>query len=158
MVNDLKPLPPVPYLSECLRLRENAVYWAERPESHFRSRAQQRSWNTQRAGRIAGTTVVLSRGTQQELRVRRVCLDQRMYLLPRIVWALFHGVDPGQHRVSPIDGDHCNLAPSNWQLLPPERRTGQRAGELMRYRHWQPALPTALPDDSSHSQPLPANT
>jgi hypothetical protein len=46
----------------------------------------------------------------------RASINRRIYAVHRIVYAIIHGIDPGDNEIDHIDGDRTNNRPSNLRL------------------------------------------
>lgn len=83
-----KPLPALGYLRECFELRaDGTLVWRDRPAAHFKNRWTAAFVNAQKTGKPAGKL--------RSCGYRSVKVDGVDYAEHRIVYALFHGVDPG---------------------------------------------------------------
>jgi hypothetical protein len=90
--------PTVEFLRECFDCRDGALYWRERPESHFQKKADQMAFNTKSAGKKAGK--LSAEGyVQLGLRVNGDAISMAGH---RVVWALHYGKWPDKHL------DHIN--------------------------------------------------
>jgi len=69
-----------------VKLATEELVWRARPRDHFRSDRDQKIWNTRYAGKVAGWVDPSGR--------RVVCIDYRLYLAHRVLWALAKGAWP----------------------------------------------------------------
>lgn len=111
------PLPPVTYLHECFALDEatGILTWRKRPLSHFHASATRpaewvaRNSNSRFAGQRAGCQSADARWI--------VRLDNKLYPIGRIIFALANGFDPGpDFEVDHRDGNPGNNLPGNLRL------------------------------------------
>jgi len=92
-------------LRECFDLQEDGtLIWKYRPLRHFKTAREQAICNTRLAGKKAGSDT-----GHGYLKV------QGKYV-HRIVYALYHGVDPGSFLIDHIDCNGQNNHPSNLRL------------------------------------------
>lgn len=91
-----KPLPDIQRLKALFVVGDDGVLrWRTR---RWRALAGQQAGRTQSDGRVC------------------VKLDQEMFKAHRIVYAITHGVDPGEKQIDHIDGNPSNNAPENLRL------------------------------------------
>jgi hypothetical protein len=97
-MTESRNLPDRKYLKECFSYdRETGMLlWRTRPLSHFDTERGWNSFNTQLAGKPAGTISVYG--------YRVINMKKRIYRANRIIWKIMTGRDPGMK-----DVDHRNL-------------------------------------------------
>jgi hypothetical protein len=112
-MNNMKPLPPIHYLQECLDYDPDTgvLTWKRRPREHFDSDHGYKVFNTAYAGRAAGC-IAKSRGKFYIF----VCISQVSYVGHRIAWALGYGVDPGDSLIDHKNNDGTDNRLSNLRL------------------------------------------
>lgn len=110
-----RPLPDIDYLRQCFDLDPEigALMWRDRPRAHFKTDGGWRKFNAKFSGLLAGSVWERPNGRGPYIRVR---LGPLHYLAHRIVWAITHGVDPGEFDVDHRDADGLNNRPGNLRL------------------------------------------
>ncbi|MHC2481583.1 HNH endonuclease [Rhizobium leguminosarum] len=98
------------YLRECFILDEDegCLIWKVRPVCHFRTAAAAMTINARYSGKRAGSGVVKTKAL-------KVQLSGKFYLVHRIIYALYHGIELRDVPVivDHIDGDDRNNRPVN---------------------------------------------
>lgn len=92
--------PEKEYFNCCLAYQPNgSLIWKQRPESHFSSVAQAKTWNARYAGKSAGC---YSNG------YRVVSVNKKLQLAHRVIWIMHFGSIPAGMEV-----DHINHVKSD---------------------------------------------
>lgn len=86
--------------------------WKARPRHHFKNDHGMNIWNSQNAGKEAGTKL----STRPDLWYWQIAIHARFYRAHRIVYFLSTGVDPIGFHIDHIDNNGTNNNPSNLRL------------------------------------------
>lgn len=102
---DRKRLPPRSMLHQLLRYdaATGELIWLPRPRELFPNDRLYNSWNTRRAGTVAGSVKLTS---------KIISIDHIMYRAHRLVWLFVYG-EPVPDLIDHIDGDPLNNRPQN---------------------------------------------
>lgn len=105
--NKKTALPDIDYLidSLCINMSNGELVWKKRPINQFNSSAAQRSFNSNFAGKIAGS--------KHRTGYMTVSISGVRYAAHRIVFAIVNGFDPGDLDIDHINGNRLDNAPSN---------------------------------------------
>lgn len=99
-----KELPSLDYLEECFSLnKEGELIWKDRPSYHFSTNRQKAC-----ADRLTGSKA----GSLQSNGYMAVSLNNKLYMVHRIVFKMFHDTEPGDV-LDHIDQDKTNNHPIN---------------------------------------------
>lgn len=81
-------LPKIDYLQECFKANFDygLLVWNVRPLSHFKTEKGWRCFNTQNSGKEVGTL--------SEQGYYKVALNRKNYLIHRILWKMYYGLEP----------------------------------------------------------------
>ena len=108
--------PPISYLRECFLYNPNTGYlvWKHRPLHHFKSSKEQKKWNNQYPGKVAGSK--FKSGNNEYILIRLQGGQAQIYA-HRIIWALVKGHWPLTRAPSHIndigtDNRWVNLSPA----------------------------------------------
>lgn len=87
------------------------LYWKSRPEEDFQLRKEWKRWNSVRVGKVAGSRLKTSRGSDSKIQVRYAGKTRGAH---RIIWIIVHGSIPDDVFIDHINGDPfdnrlCNL-------------------------------------------------
>jgi hypothetical protein len=98
-------LPSQEYLRECFDYdpQTGALRWRVRPRGHFSNDHIEASWNTRRAGTIAGA---LSDG------YRLVWINSEAFKAHRVIWKLVAGEEPAS-QIDHLNNDRSTNSPKN---------------------------------------------
>lgn len=99
------PMPDRGRLAEMLDYRDGALFWRERPRSHFTSDRNHAVWNGTWAGKRAGQM------TANEYRL--ISIDKVRYLEHRLVYHLLRGPLQDALEIDHIDGNSLNNSIEN---------------------------------------------
>lgn len=88
------------------------LVWKERPQTHFRTVRGWRVFNSRYANKNAGRLFNAKDGRHFYL----IKINQVLYAVHRIIFAIHHGFDPLQKEVDHIDGNATNNNPSNLRI------------------------------------------
>jgi len=108
-----QPLPDASYLKECFDYNPHTgiLIWKIRPARHFKKTRGMRNFNSNYAGKIAGTKL-LSRENSKTHYIRISCFSFRDYA-HRIIWKIMTGVDAEGE----IDHANRNGLDNSWSNL-----------------------------------------
>jgi hypothetical protein len=114
--NKAKDTPPQKFLNEALYYNAGTgdLIWKHRPESHFDLPEFQKSFNTKKEGKIAGTVTKCG--------YMMVNIGGTLFLAHRLIWKMVTGRDP-EHEIDHIDHNRLN---NRWANLR-EATTAQNA-------------------------------
>ena len=114
MSNKAKPLPMKAIQSGLVidLSSRTGLRWLKRPLESFTDERAMKLWNTRYSGEEAGSLMVTNRG-KSYFNIR---INQKRYLLHRVVYALTTGSDPADMEIDHIDGNGLNNDPSNLRL------------------------------------------
>jgi len=114
-------LPSVEHLRECFDLDSTTgtITWRHRPREHFRTLRGWRTFNNQRAGKVAG---VSSTGGYLV-----VSISKKLYKVHRIIYSMAKGA-PLVGDIDHIDGDPTNNCPSNLRVATPTQNQLNKRG------------------------------
>lgn len=124
--HDMKPLPPIEYLRECLEYRDGKLVWLERPEHHpFKDARMRNVWNGTYAGKQAGSEMANG--------YRLISLDNAKFLEHRIIYHMMRGpLDPSKF-IDHIDYDHTNNRIENLRPCSHAENLMNQPGRLSKY-------------------------
>lgn len=114
MSNKAKPL-PMDIIREALELDPTSktwLRWKKRPLGSFADERVMKLWNTKYSGEEAGSLMAAS--TMKSYFVIKI--NQKKYLLHRIVYALATGSDPADMEIDHVDRNGLNNNPLNLRL------------------------------------------
>jgi HNH endonuclease len=116
-----RTLPSAEYLKECFEYNPDTgtLSWRERPLHHFKSVANQATWNKTWAGKITASK------TGSHL---QVMISAQNFLIHRIVWKIYTGNDPPQY----IDHINMNGHDNRWENLREATHSQNHANARMR--------------------------
>lgn len=107
-----KELPDIEFLRECFYIKDNTLYWNERPAKHFNSERSRKVFTT----RFPHTPAGYLHKNNGYIEVR---LDGKLYKAHRIIYKLLTGVEP-VGIVDHVDGDVYNNSLANLRLASPK--------------------------------------
>lgn len=104
-----KSLPPVEYLRQCFHYdpETGVLYWGIRPREHFANERGWRTFNSRFAGEEAG---------KQKSGYKQIGIGGSMYMVHRLIWSLFYGVELGDAEIDHKDCDPTNNRIANLRL------------------------------------------
>lgn len=104
--------PTVDYLRQCFKVEDGKLFWLKRPRQHFDHNKGYAIHIRRFAEQEAGYLNVRKNGDRRWM----ICLDGKMYLRYRIIWAMQHGEWPAaklDHRDrNPLNDAVGNLRPA----------------------------------------------
>lgn len=134
---------PISLLAESLEIdptSKTGLRWKKRPRKHFATESAWKVFCKRDEGNDAGTLVKTGSGMSF-----KVCVCRVIYAAHRIVYALAHGVDPGEMHIDHKDCNPLNNSVDNLRLAtmsenqmnqrPRRAKSGQKKGV-----HYRPNL------------------
>ena len=122
----LNQLPSVSYLNECFTLVDGALYWKDRPVSHFPQKGRIPSeqiaymWNAKNSGNRAGRVMC------GKFPYRQVGINGKRFLEHRVIAAM-SGISTSEV-IDHIDGNGLNNNPANLRAVSPQQNSMNNAG------------------------------